>query len=144
MSDETHGQPWGGILIPAATFLVGLLIGGLLIGVGRTDGEASGAEPGTDASAAPSPATGSAAAPGDTVVTVSAACKMAAEKVRQATSLLRSTAGDVRKFRPDAIVKALNRLEDLDSQTRPLLRQCSQVEVSTGASPVPSATPTGS
>lgn len=144
MSDETPRKQWGVVLIPSATFLVGLLIGGLLLGVGRTSGDSAGADPGDGASAGSSSATGSAAAPGDTVVTVPAACRRAAEKVRQATSLLRSTVGDVRKFKPDEIVRALNRLEDLDSQTRPLLRQCSQVDVSSGAAPVPSSSPTGS
>ena len=144
MNDDTARKPWTALLIPSVTFLVGLLIGGLLIGVGRTDGDAAGVAPGDGASATPSPATGSTASPGDTVVTVPAACRTAAKKVREATAVLRGTAGDVRNFNPDRIVEALDRLEALDRQTRPLLRQCSQVDVSTGATAVPTPSPTGS
>ncbi|MEP7090753.1 MAG: hypothetical protein ABI776_11670 [Nocardioidaceae bacterium] len=148
MSDQTPKQGWGGLLIPAATFLVGLLIGGLVIGVGRSGGDSSNAagDPASSsgASGSPSSTTGASASPGETVVTVPAECQKAADKVREATKLLRSTVGDVRNFKPNQIIDALNRLEDLDNQTRPLLHRCSQVEVTTGATLVPSASPSGS
>lgn len=143
MSDETPMQWWGGLLIPAGTFLVGLLIGGLVIGVGRSGGDSSDPAGDDGSSSSPSPTTAGSAAPGETVVTVPAACQEAGGKVREATKLLRSTVGDVRNFKPDKIVDTLNRLEDLDSQIRPLLQECSQVEVTTGATPFPSASPSG-
>ena len=150
MSDETSQRRWGGVLIPAATFLVGLLIGGLVIGVGKTGGgssdeAANGGSSGSSSSSSsssPTPTTTGSASPGETVVTVPAACQQAGDKVREATTLLRSTIGDVRNFKPNRIVDELNRLEDLDSQIRPLLQECSQVDVSTAAAPSPS--PSGS
>src|SRR5680860_273957 len=148
MTDETPLQRWGGLLIPAATCLVGLLIGGLVIGVGRSGGGSSGAAGDDGSSSSPSstssPTTASSALPGDTVVTVPAACQKAADKVREVTRLLRRTVGDVQNFKPDKIVDTLNRLEDLDSEIRPLLQECSRVEVTTGATPVPSSPPSGS
>lgn len=148
MSDETPLLRRGGVLIPAATFLVGLLIGGLVIGLGRSgsspsstagdDGSSSGA------SSSSSPTSTSTADPGETVVTVPAACQEATDKVSEATRLLRSTVGDVRNFKPEKIVEALNRLEDLDGEIRPLLQECSRVEVTTGATPVPPSSPPAS
>lgn len=148
MTDETLLQRRGGVLIPAATFLVGLLIGGLLIGVGRSGGGSSGAAgqdgSGSSSSSDPSATTTSSATPGETVVTVPAACQEATDKVAEATRLLRSTVEDVQNFKPDKIIDALNRLEDLDREIRPLLKECSRVEVTTGATPVPSSSSSGS
>jgi|SRR5680860_1024362 len=143
MTDETPLQRWG-MLIPAATFLVGLLIGGLVIGVGMSgSGSGSAAGDGGSSSGA-SPGTAASATPGETVVTVPAACQQAADNLREATRLLRNTVGNVRNFKPDEIIDSLNRLENLDSETRPLLQECSQVAVTTGATPVPSSSPPGS
>ena len=136
-SETSPSRRWGGLLIPAATFLVGLLIGGLVIGVGRS-GSSSSSDEEAGSSSSPSPAASSPPAPGDTVVTVPAECQQAADKVREATSLLRSTVSDVQNFKPDKIVETLNRLEDIDAEIRPLLDGCSQVDVTTGATPVPS------
>lgn len=143
MTDETRMQRWGSLVIPAATFLVGLLLGGLVIGVGRSGGDSSGVANGSGSTRSASPTTGGSATPGETVVSVPAACSEAADKIREATTLLRNTVGDFRNFKPNEIVDALNRLEDLDGETRPLLQACSQVGVTTGATPAPSGSSSG-
>ena len=126
MTDETapRWQTWGGLLLPALTFLAGLGLGlVLMFAVGGGDGGD------TEAGPSPSP-TGPTATTGDTVVTVPAACEAAAENISEATRLLGDIAGSVRDFRPEELVERLNRLEDLDVATRPLAERCSQVSVS--------------
>lgn len=145
MSEQKPLQRWGGLVIPAATFLVGLLIGGLVIGVGMSGGDDSASAAGDDeSSGSPSPSATASASPGDTVVTIPAACHAAADKLREATRVMRRAAGNVRDFNPDELVAALNRLEKLDNQTRPLVNRCSQVEVTTSSTPIPSDSPSGS
>ncbi len=122
-------------LVPAATFLLGLLIGSLLVAVGGNGGDRSGDSPGASPGASPS---ASPSASTDVRVTVPAACGEAAANLKEATQLLRSSVGSVKDFDPQRIVDQLNRLEELDAETRPLVRLCSQVQV---ASSGPSATP---
>lgn len=127
--DIDHASPWWARLLPTATFVVGLVIGGLVVLAVHGGGEPA-------ASPSPSPSTAS-ASPGDTVVTVPAACQDAADNIEEATSLLRETVSSVKNFDPDQIVKMLNRLQDLDQATRPLAKRCSQVKVTVGPSPSP-------
>ncbi len=96
---------------------------------GGDDDQTSGDEASTTPSPATTPTTGA------TVVTVPAACQEAADNMREALSLLRSGTDSVEKFQPDRIVELLNRLEDIDQQTRPLLDECSNVDVSRSPAP---------
>lgn len=118
-------------LIPAGTFLVGLLIGALVVLATRT-GTPSAEQPSTSPSA-------TTASPGQSVVTVPAACQQAADNIQQATGLLRDSVSSVKDFEPKKLVKLLNQLEDLDQATRPLARECSQVQVS--VAPTPTGSP---
>ncbi|MEQ6903336.1 hypothetical protein [Nocardioides sp. YIM 152588] len=128
-------NPWPGRLVPAATFLVGVVLGGLLVAA------ASGGDEPPDAADEVPPTATEQATPstGATVVTVPGACEQAAQNLREALSLIREGTDSVESFRPDRIVDLLDRLEDIDNETRPLLDECGQVEVS--QSP---ATPSGS
>ncbi|TIC88087.1 hypothetical protein E8D34_07320 [Nocardioides sp. GY 10113] len=128
-------NPWPGRLVPAATFLVGVVLGGLLVAAAS-----GGDEPGAPAEPSattdgPSPSTGA------TVITVPGACQQAAENLREALSLIRDGTNSVEGFRPDRIVELLDRLEDIDNETRPLLDECGDVEVS--ESPAPGSASTG-
>ncbi len=118
------------VLIPAASFLFGLLIGAVVVAVGQNGGSTP------NGSATPSVSAGSptSAATGDVVVTVPAACRQASENLRTATTLLRSSVESFRTFDAQEIVDLLNRLEKLDRRTRPLVTECSKVEVDTSSS----------
>jgi hypothetical protein len=126
-------------LLPAATFVVGLALGSVLVAVsqGGDDQDGQGAA-GTPTPSASDPDV--AASDDQVVLAVPQACRDAAENLRQATSVLGDAIGSVRDFDPDQLVKLLNQLEDLDNATRPLTRQCSRSEATVTV--VPSATPT--
>lgn len=138
-SEESWWQRWGLRLLPALTFLVGTVLGAVVVIAGQpgaTVSEVTG-EP------SPSPSASSdAGAGGDTVVTLPAACEGAAENVTEATRLIDEAATAVRDFRPDELVDLLNRLEDLDTETRELAAECRRVQVSESALPEQTGGPT--
>ncbi len=114
--------------LPALTFLVGLALGAVFVGVGMSTG-------GDDDTAAPSasgsPADGSSPSvgPSDTSIVVPAACSEASTAVGQAVTLIRQGASYVRDFQPEKLVQVLDDLETLDSRLRSLAAQCSKVQV---------------
>ena len=140
MTDTTSANSWVHRLIPAATFVVGLLIGAALLyasGAGRDAGASK--TPGTSGST-PSP-NASSTPRGATVITVPAACRDAAKKLQEATDLVRSSVDSVRNFDPDQLTKALRQLETIDAQARPLVRRCADVNITTSPSPSTTTSP---
>lgn len=129
-------------LIPAATFLVGLLIGALVVLANQSTSSSNQSTPSSKQSSKSPSATSP--SPGVSVVTVPAACQQASDNIQQATSLLRDSVSSVKNFDPKELVRLLNRLEDLDKATRPLARECSQVTVTVGPTPSTSASPSDS
>ncbi len=123
-------------LIPAATFLVGLLIGTLAILAIHSDSPSVKQPSTSPSSTSPSP--------GQSVVTVPAACQQASDNIAQATALLRDSVSSVKDFDPKKLVKLLNQLEDLDQATRPLAKECAQVKVTVGPTPTTADSPSGS
>lgn len=123
---STARTEWLPRALPAATFLVGLLTGGVFVAVA--------ADPGGPASDSPGPGTAtqstSPAAASDTTVVVPAACSRAADAVSEAINLFREGAGSVRDFQPEELIRVLDDLETLDPKLQRLAMQCSQVEVS--------------
>lgn len=117
--------------LPAATFLFGLVVGGLIVGLGGI-GDGSG-DSGPGNSGTPT----TPASTGDTNIVIPAACSKAADAVDEAVQLLRSGAGAVRDFQPDVLVQVLNDLETLDPKLRKLADQCSAVDVT----PAPTQAP---
>lgn len=137
-TDAPRWQGWGSRLLPVLTFLVGLALG-LVVMLATGDD----AEPAPEAEPTPTPSA-SADGNGDTVVTVPGACEDASENITEATRLLDDVAGSVRDFRPEELVDLLNRLEDIDRETRGLARECSGVSVTEGASPTDEVEPSES
>ncbi len=114
-------------LLPATTFVLGLLIGGLFVGLGTfDDGSANGSGQGGDGASGQPTQT---AATSGTAVIVPAACSEAATAVNEALGLLRTGAGAVRDFQPKVLVTVLDDLETLDPKLRKLADQCSAVDV---------------
>lgn len=140
-SEESWWQRWGLRLLPALTFLVGLVLGAVVVIAGQL-GESVG-----DVVGEPSPSPSGSADPsagvGDTVVTLPAACEGAAENITEATRLIDEAATAVRDFRPDELVDLLTRLEVLDAETRELAAECRRVDVSESALPEQTDGPTG-
>lgn len=117
------GRRWGAVLLPAATFVVGLVLGWAVVAVGEQDdvGGALLGDPSPSASPEPSEEPGE----GDLVMLIPGECREAAENLQEATRVLRDSLGSVRDFDPDVLVDNLNRLEQLDDETRPLIDRCS-------------------
>ncbi len=135
--EESGWQRWALRLLPALTFVVGLVLGAVVVLASQPerDAPAASAEP----SAAPPSAPGEGTA--DTVVTVPGACEDAAEDLTEATRLLDDVAAAVRDFRPDDLIGLLDQLEDLDAEVRSQTAECSRVDVSESASPEASPSP---
>ena len=124
-TSRSSSTPRWAVVVPAATFIVGLLLGGVVIGVGIDSDEGS---PESDASpttsgAGPTPTS-------DVTVVVPNACIEAAATVNEAMDLIQDGVGAVRDFRPEELVEMLNQLELLDARARDLAQQCAQVDVS--------------
>lgn len=109
-------------LLPAGTFVVGALLGGLVVGVGLDGGDDHGSNSPTTPTSAPSPSN-------LTVQVPAAACQDAADAVRQAVRLLQQAAESVRDLQPDQLIDVLNELETLEPRIRELSRQCAAVDV---------------
>lgn len=131
---DTSSKSRLSVLIPALTFLAGLALGWAVVAVSQSDDPDDSPEASAEASESPT----SAPAEGDIVVTVPAACEQSAANLREATSLLRESVGQVRDFNPDQIVDTLNRLEEIDEETRPLIDECEGVSVTQSPSESPS------
>lgn len=123
---------WSFVAIPAVAFVIGLLIGGLVIGAG-TGGDD---EPTASETVTPGPSTDESS---DTTVVVPHDCVQAAESVREATQLIRDNLSAIQDFRAQKIIDMLNELEDLSAQANDQAKSCSDVEISTPSAP--SATP---
>ncbi len=113
-------------ILPVATFVVGMMLGGLLIGLTRDD-DRSAAAP---VEQAPSP-TGSPSS--DTTVTVPGACAEAVREVELAVELMREGASAVRDVQPEELVRVLNSLEDTQARLEQLTQACSEIEIKPGS-----------
>lgn len=117
------GNPsrWLVAAVPAAAFVIGLVLGGLVVGVGLSDDEPSAASETT-----PSPTATEPTSTSDVTVVVPNACLEAARTIDEALMLIRGGANSVRDFEPDALVQLLDELEDLDNRATALSQQCSE------------------
>ena len=133
MDRDDSSWSWLGVLVPTVTFVVGLVLGGVLVYAnnGGDASEVAAPESESETSASPS------AADQDTLVTLPAACDQAATKVREAYDLLRQAVGQVQDLQADALVDTLNSLEDVDAEARVLVSECSEVQVSTSPTESP-------
>jgi hypothetical protein len=126
---STSKRPWLLAALPAITFILGAVIGGIIVGVG-----AGSSDSGSDASETPTSTSSPAApSPSDTTVVVPAACREAADAVTQAADLLRQGAAAVRDFQPKVLNQVLDDLQALDPELQSLAKECSEVQVTTGS-----------
>jgi len=111
--------------LPAATFVVGLVLGGLLIGLTDNDDGGLSEENVDQAPGASSPTTGSST----TAVLVPAACAEASGEVELAVGLMRDGAAAVRDVQPEELTRVLNSLEDTQTRLDELAQRCSEIDV---------------
>lgn len=123
MQNQNQNRGWLASTVPALTFLIGVVLGGLVIGLAGDDGGEPDAGPVATNGSEPTPTS-------DVTVVVPDACIEAAATVTEAVDLIRDGVGAVRDFRPQELVDLLDELEDLDARARDLALQCSEVGVS--------------
>lgn len=120
-------------LLPATTFVLGLIIGGLFVGLGSF-GQDAQSRPGISGDGVTGP-TGQTPTTTGTAIVIPEACSGAATAVNEALRLLRTGAGAVRDFQPKILVQVLDDLEVLDPKLRRLADQCSAVDVAPATGP---------
>lgn len=123
-------------ILPAITFVLGVVLGGVVVGA-----EGGSDEPDTDETPSPTPTQSTTPSPGDTAVVVPQECLAVADTVDQLTQAVRDNLDAIREFRSQDIVEMLDRLEDLDQQAREQADACRDVQVDT-VSPSPSTAAT--
>lgn len=108
------------VLLPALTFVAGLLLSWLVVGVALDDDapDRVGADPSEPTS--PSPGTG---------VVVPDACIEAVDTAQQAISSIQDGARALRDFRPEEVIDLLDELEDLDQQAREQIATCQDARI---------------
>ncbi len=114
---------WWSRLLPAVTFALGLLIGGLLIGLVVSSDDTSQQPGGSSADGQQTPG----AAP--TTVLVPASCAEAGRQAERAVQLMRDGAAAVRDVQPEKLSQVLNDLEDTQTRLEQVSRACSKVNV---------------
>lgn len=116
-------------ILPALTFLAGLLLGGVLVGVtaggsggipgfGGDEDETS-TEAGGDADSEGSPQD-----PGDRTVTVPVECLEAAERSQEALGLTRQAAEAIGSFDARRLQEIVDELQGLEPEVSALARSC--------------------
>lgn len=122
------------MLLPAVTFLLGLLLGAVVVGAASDDGDDGQAAPPAAASPSPAPS-----AQGQLTVRVPAPCLQAADEAEQAYGLLEQGVAAAR----DLDARRLQELVDTVQRERPqveaLVRACREQAAAALASPAPSA-----
>ena len=137
----TRGRGWT-LLLPAIAFLLGLLLGGVLIGASRDDGtSAAGGSPTPLPSATTSPAAA------DVTVTVPGPCVQAANRANDAYALVDRGVRAARDLDARALADLVAEVQRERPQVQQLIAQCQAAAgnqlVSPGPSPLPSPVPTG-
>lgn len=123
--------------LPVLTFVVGGIVGGVVVALAWGGGSSSqGSGSGGSSTGASPGATGEASG---TSVTVPEACSRASDEVDRAVILIRRGVGAVQDFQPAELNRILDQLEVLDPRLRTLADECSAVQVDPTATAVPVA-----
>lgn len=148
---ESKGAPRGFVLVPAGTFLLGLLLGAVLVwvavpGGGTSAGGEQDPTPGTTGGPAASPTLRASPGPG---TTIPESCVRSAESAATAVTLVRQAVTAVGDLDAARLQQIVDRIEQLDTQIREDVtscrRQTGQLEPdpSPGSAPRRSPTATG-
>lgn len=115
------------VLLPALTFLVGLMLGGALVWVALPDdgGGIAGQGP-SDAATAPSPELDPSPADPSAAATIAQACVRAAEASIGVVDLVQDAATALSKLDAPRLQALVDEMEVLDEQIREDVRLCRQ------------------
>lgn len=141
---EDRGRGWGWtILLPALAFLVGLVLGGVLIGVSRDD--SGGSVAGGAATALPSPTSSPGAA--DVTVTVPGPCVQAADRADEAYALVEKGVRAARNLDARGLADLVAQVQRDRPQVQQLIAECRTAvaarALTSSGSALPSPVPTG-
>lgn len=109
--------------IPAATFLIGLLLGGIFIAVSGTDGD-DGPTLGVPTELVPTPGTSGTRT--DLTVIVPAACLEVADTADEVLALGRDAAAAIGELDARELQRLVNEMQQLDQVVRDLVSLCRQ------------------
>ena len=117
-------QRWS-VLLPVLTFVVGLVLGAVAVGVTRTD-DAGRSQPQAEASPSDEPSVEPSpdASPGALQVTVPASCVRAAEKAEVAYDVLDQAVAAVRDFDARRLADIVDRAQAERAMTEELVAAC--------------------
>lgn len=116
------------LLVPAITFLLGLVLGGVLIGV--ADLGADGSD-GTQ-EAAPAPTTASATPSDDVTVTVPRACLDVAERTEEVLDLVQRAAAAIGDLDARELGTIVDEMQTLEPEVRENAAACQELATSSG------------
>lgn len=141
-TSEPAGWKRWSILLPALTFAVGLVLGGVVVGVSSvddsgTEGPMAAASP----SATPAGVPGDGASPGALRITVPAPCVQAAEKAEVAYDVLDRAATAVRDFDARALADVVDQAQVEREETEQLVDACQAAAGTQLLEPVPTTPP---
>lgn len=123
-------------IVPAATFLVGLLLGGVVVGVSRSgDDTAGGQRPSSSPTSSPS-TSGADASPRPAVtVTVPGACLEVADGTQELLSLVRDAVAAARDLDAARLSSIVRQLQEAQSGLQKQADACRSAAPSVASSP---------
>lgn len=138
---EEPGSGWRrwSVLLPALSFVAGLVLGGAVVGAATRDSGSGGA-----VAASPSPSSGAASpSPSGTSVIVPGTCVQAADEADRAYALLERGIKAARDVDAGALADIVAEVQQKRPGVQSLVRQCRQQAAATVVSPAPTASPSG-
>ena len=121
-------RPWLLTALPAITFLLGAVIGGVVVAV-ASDSSGAGSDNAENPTTTSTPATPTSPTASSTTIVVPGACSDAADAASQAADLVRQGAAAVRDFKPKELNQVLDDLQTLDPKLQALAKSCSEVQL---------------
>lgn len=138
VEDSSGWKRWG-VLLPALTFVVGLVLGGVVVGVSKLDD--TGREgPLVQSSPTPTSTQQSPAPPGSLLITVPAPCVLAAEKGERAYDVLDRAISAARDFDARALAEVVDEVQAERPEVERLVAECQAAAGTRLLQPVPAPT----
>lgn len=127
------GRSGWSVAVLVATFLAGLLLGGLVVAV-TGDGDGNGTP---EAGATPTPTPSASPTTDDVTIVVPRSCLDVAAKAEQSLSLLQDAAGALTNLQGGELGAILDEAQRLEPELRGAISGCRQATASASVSPGP-------
>jgi hypothetical protein len=132
------GSRWW--LIPALTFLVGLVLGGVVVGAMRGGNAGSTAEVAPSTSAVPTPSASGTALPATATVVVPAECLQVAQDSQALVDLTSQAASAARDLDAGKLSDVVRQIDEAQTTLRTHAQACRAVDASLSSGATPSTT----